>query len=34
MATVAIAIPLLLVAAAWEVWIWPGLLVRASPLFG
>lgn len=31
-ATVAIAVPILLVAAAWETWVWPELLASASPL--
>ena len=31
-ATVAVAIPMLLVAAAWETWVWPRLLDQASPL--
>jgi hypothetical protein len=29
--TVAIAIPILLAAAVWEVWVWPHLLAGASP---
>lgn len=33
-ATVAVAIPMLLAAAAWEVWVWPRLLEAASPLYG
>jgi Stage II sporulation protein M len=32
-ATVAIAIPILVVAASWEVYAWPRLLTGASPLF-
>ena len=31
-ATVAIALPMLLVAASWETWVWPRLLDWASPL--
>ncbi len=31
-ATVTIALPMLIVAAAWEVLVWPGLLEMASPL--
>jgi uncharacterized membrane protein SpoIIM required for sporulation len=31
-ATVAIAIPMLLVAASWETWVWPRILDLASPL--
>jgi hypothetical protein len=31
-ATVAIAVPMLLLAAAWETWLWPQLLQQASPL--
>lgn len=33
-ATVAIAIPMLLVAASWETWVWPELIEAASPLIG
>jgi Stage II sporulation protein M len=33
MATVAIAIPMLVVAATWETYVWPQLLRSASPLF-
>jgi uncharacterized membrane protein SpoIIM required for sporulation len=32
-ATVAIAIPILVVAASWEVYVWPQLLAGASPLY-
>ena len=31
-ATVALAIPMLVLAAAWETWVWPHLIVLASPL--
>ena len=31
-ATVTMAIPMLLIAAAWETWVWPQLIARASPL--
>ena len=30
-ATVAMAIPMLLIAAAWETWVWPHLIDLASP---
>jgi hypothetical protein len=33
-ATVAIALPMLLVAALWETFVWPSLLEQASPLLG
>ena len=33
-ATVAIAIPMLLLAASWETWVWPELIEAASPLVG
>jgi hypothetical protein len=32
-ATVALALPMLFVAAAWETLVWPDLLMRSSPLF-
>lgn len=31
-ATVAVALPMLIVAASWETWVWPHLLDMASPL--
>lgn len=31
-ATVAIAIPMLLLAASWETWVWPAILETASPV--
>jgi hypothetical protein len=31
-ATVAMALPMLVIAAAWETWMWPQLIARASPL--
>src|SRR5690606_15564000 len=33
-ATVCVAIPMLLVAASWEIWAWPVLLELASPVIG
>lgn len=33
-ATVAVAIPMLLLAASWETWVWPLILERASPVVG
>ena len=33
-ATVAVAIPVLVVAATWETWVWPLLLEQASPFLG
>ena len=33
-ATVAVAIPMLVVASSWESFVWPRLLKQASPLFG
>jgi hypothetical protein len=32
-ATVAIAVPMLVAAATWEIYVWPRLLEGASPLF-
>ena len=33
-ATVAVAIPMLLVASSWETFVWPRLLEQASPIAG
>jgi uncharacterized membrane protein SpoIIM required for sporulation len=33
-ATVGVAIPMLLVAASWETWVWPELLEWVSPYLG
>jgi Stage II sporulation protein M len=33
-ATVAVALPILVIAASWETFVWPRLLEHASPVFG